>query len=156
MLELNQLPILSGSKERPMVEVSAEELKNVGVNNGAFALYTDDVVEFKDDKPLVVAQKVRNTADSPVAYYVGCYRNGKPSLLSVSWFTRRDANGDPLGEFQSKNLRCANFVEIYDLWKGKTIKGGQMRSHQMPKFDPTSGQRIEGQTVEKRFADVIF
>ncbi len=156
MLEVSNFPILAGSNERPVTTIAADKLKEVGANNGAFALHTDDVVEFFDDEPMVISQKIRNTANSPVAYYVGVKRNGKPSWLPVGWFTRRDAKGDPIGKFQEINMKCPNFGEVYAIWRGKTIKGGPMKVHQMAKFDQQTGQRIEGETRPQSFSEVIF
>lgn len=155
MLMFTQLPILAGSKERPMTPVNVEDLKTVGVSNNAFALHTGDTITFPDQDPLVVSQKIRNTEDSPLAYYVGVEKNGKPSLLSVGYFTRRDVNGNPIGEFQAKNLDCANFLEMYNLWRGKTIKGGETKSFDMAKFSP-SGERLEGETRKQSFCVAII
>ena len=156
MLEVNSFPLLGGSKERPATIISAEQLKEVGANNGAFALHEGDVIEFFNDEPMVVSQKIRNTANSPVAYYVGVRRNGKNSWLPVGWFTRRDAKGEPIGKFQEINMKCANFGEIYDLWRGKTIKGGPKKVHQMAKFNQQTGERIEGETRPQTFSEAIF
>ena len=65
MLEVDVFPILAGSKERPTTPISAEQLKVGGANNGAFALHEGDVIEFFDDEPMVVSQKIRNTVNSP-------------------------------------------------------------------------------------------
>lgn len=153
---MSKLPVLAGAKERPAVPVAPEQLKEIGANNGAFSLHTGDVITFPDEEPHVIGQKIRNTANSPMAYYVGVYRNEKESLLPVGWFTRRNASGDPIGRFQEMNLKCANFAEVYDLWRGKTIKGGPMVVHQMAKFDQQTGQRIEGETRSQSFAEVIM
>ena len=156
MLEESTFPILAGSKERPATPIAAEQLKVGGANNGAFALHEGDVIEFFNEEPMVVSQKIRNTANSPVAYYVGVKRNGMNSWLPVGWFTRRNVKGEPIGKFQEMNLKCANFGEVYELWRGKTIKGGPMKVHQMPKFDQQTGQRIEGDSRPQSFSEVIF
>ena len=96
MFELSQMPILPGANQegRAPQPVSVEKLNTVGVSNTAFSLHEGDVIKFPEGTPLVVSQKIRNSADSPVAYYVAVERNGKPSWLGIGILTRRDAEGN--------------------------------------------------------------
>ena len=136
MFELSQMPILPGANQegRAPKQVPADSLNTVGVSNTAFALYEGDVIKFPEGSPLVVAQKIRNSADSPIAYYVAVERNGKPSWLGIGILTRRDANGQPLGKFQAKMINKPSFKEIYEELAGKTIKGGSSVAHKFSVF----------------------
>ena len=144
MFELSQMPILPGANQegRAPQLVSVEKLNTVGVSNTAFALHEGDVIKFPEGNPLVVAQKIRNSTDSPVAYYVAVERNGKPSWLGIGILTRRDANGQPLGKFQAKMINKPSFKEIYEELAGKTIKGGSSVAHKFAVF-AQDGTRTE-------------
>ena len=115
--------------------VDAEALKTLGVNGGAFTLHKGDVIEFEGEAPQVFSQPVNTSDNSPLAYYVACTRNGKPSLLSIGILTRIDAKGQPLGEFQAKMREKANFAEVYEALKHKKIKGGELKSHEFAVFE---------------------
>lgn len=145
MLTINDLPVIPGQNTRPVTAVSAEQLKEVGQNNGIFAIRKDDKLTFDaTDSPVVYSQPVReNDANSPKAYYVGCTRNGKPSWVGIGIFTRRDAHGQPLGKIQEDALRNANFAEVYkNVLSGKTIVCDSLVEKEMAAFDRTTGQRL--------------
>lgn len=144
MFELSNMPILPGANQegRAPKQVAVENLNTVGVSNSAFSLHEGDVIKFPEGSPLVVEQKIRNSADSPKAYYVAVERNGKPSWLGIGILTRRDANGNPLGPFQAKMINKPSFKEIYEDLAGKTIKGGASKPHKFAVF-AQDGTRTE-------------
>ena len=68
--------------------------------------------------------------DSPLAYYVAVrkYKNaddktGKPSWISVSSLTRRDAHNNYLDDVRKDLATYPNFAEVYNAVKGKKIRG---------------------------------
>lgn len=145
MINFNDLPMIPGQNTRPVTQISADQLKEVGVNNSLYAIRKGDKLVFDaTDAPVVVAQAVReNDANSPKAYYVGCTRNNKPSWVGIGIFTRRDAHAQPLGEIQSKALGYANFADVYtNLLSGKTIVCDDIVEKEMAAFDRTTGQRL--------------
>lgn len=142
MLEISSMPLLPGQNDgRAVVKVNSTDLKNVGINAGAFAVHTDDVIEFPEGEPLVVSQPISKAENANKAYYVGVIRNGKNSWLPVGALTRRDASGNPLGSFQEEMLRYPSFEEIYAALAGKKIKGGRMIEHEFAVFE--NGERTD-------------
>ena len=142
MLELKNMPLLPGQNAgREVNPVDVNKLNEIGIQVGAFALHKGDIIKFPEGQPLVVSQKVRNEANSPLAYYVGVERNGKPSWLGIGVLTRRDHTGTPIGEFQKKMSEKASFKEIYEELAGKSIKGGELKEVKMAVF--RDGQRTD-------------
>ena len=136
MLELNQMPLLPGqAQNRTVTQVDGNELNKIGINGGAFAVHKGDVIQFPDEDPLVVSQKVNDSANSPLAYYVGVIRNGEKSWLPIGTLTRRDAKGLPLGKFQEEMLTKPSFKEMWNALKGKTIKGGEPKEYEFAVFE---------------------
>jgi hypothetical protein len=136
------MPLLPGQNAgREVNPVDVNKLNEIGIQVGAFALHKDDVIKFPEGQPLVVSQKVRNEANSPLAYYVGVERNGKPSWLGIGILTRRDHTGTPIGDFQKKMCEKASFKEIYEELAGKAIKGGELKEVKMAVF--RDGQRTD-------------
>ena len=137
MFEIKNMPLLPGQNQgRVVTEVPADELAGVGVSRNAFGMNKGDVITFDDDeKPLVVSQKIRDDANSPLAYYVAVTRNGKPSWLSTSVFNRRDHEGKPVSKFQEDMIALGAFNEWYAAVRGKTIVGGNMLTYQAAVFD---------------------
>lgn len=155
MLEINSMPLLPGAMvpgRAPQV-VSPDDLRGVGISGGAFALHKGDKIQFPDEEPLVVSQKINSSENSPVAYYVAVIRNGEKSWLGIGNLTRRDANGLPLGKFQEEMLTKPSFKEIYDSLRGKTIVCGEMKSHQFAVFE--NGQRTE-KTVSRSYPEISY
>lgn len=158
MFNLDSMPLLPGQTSgREVKTVNPEDLKGIGIQGGAFALHVNDVVEFENtDKPLVISQPVRNTPNSPLAYYVACTRNGKPSWLGIGIFTRRDANGKAIGEFQANALNYPSFQEVYNsMLAGKKITAKETATYQAAKFD-TAGNRVEGETVSRTTPVIVY
>ena len=91
------MPILPGANQegRAPQPVSVEKLNTVGVSNTAFALHEGDVIKFPEGTPLVVSQKIRNSADSPVAYYVAVERNGNNAVCSRVVRNRKSISHQP-------------------------------------------------------------
>lgn len=137
MFEIQNMPLLPGQNQGRVVnEVPAEDLAGIGVSRNAFGMNKGDVITFdNDEKPLVVSQKIRDDANSPLAYYVAVTRNGKPSWLSTSVFNRRDHEGKPVTKFQEKMLELGAFNEWYAYLKGKTLVGGKVVTYQSAVFD---------------------
>lgn len=153
MLEIKDMPLLPGQNSgREVKIVDIAKLNEVGVNGSAFALHKDDVIAFPAGEPLVISQKVRNEANSPLAYYVGCIRNGKNSWLSTGILTRRDYTGAPIGEFQKKMCEKPSFKEIYEYLAGKTIKGGELKAVKFYRF--VNNQRTD-ETREQYVPEII-
>lgn len=132
MLELNDMPMLPGEATRQKTVITPESLKDVGVSSSAFSIHKGEVVLFENENPLVVSQPVRNTPDSPLAYYVAVrkYKNaedktGKPSWISVSSLTRRDAHNQYLDDVRKDLATYPNFAEVYNAIKGKKIRGAK-------------------------------
>lgn len=123
MYQISDMPYLPGQRDgRPVVQVSAEQLNEVGANGSAFSFHVGDVVKFEEtDTPLVVSQPV--TKDSTrLQYLVACEKNGRKSWMGIGIFTRRDATGAPVGDFQEKALKEPSFKEVYAaLLSGKTL-----------------------------------
>lgn len=142
---LNDMPLLPGQNSgRAVSEVPSDALKTIGISGSAFAMHVGDKIAFEEtDSPLVISQPVRaNDPDSPLAYYVACERNGKPSWLGISNFTRRDAEGQPIGEFQKNALREASFAAIYDnMLSGKAITATETVVYKAADWD-TAGNRL--------------
>lgn len=134
--------------------VNADALKSIGVQGGAFAIHPDDVIEFPNEEPLVVSQKINKEANSPVAYYVAVTRNGKPSWLSISTLTRRDVNGDPLDDVRKELSYLPSFAEVYNSLKGKKIKCTGMKTFDFPHFE--NGKRVEGVTDKRNMGVVVY
>jgi len=154
MFTINDMPLLPGQNNgREIQTVTAEQLKEIGVSGSAFAMHVGDKLEFDStNTPLVVSQPVRKDSQN-LAYYVACKRNGNNSWIPVSTFTRRDANGQPIGEFQKQALNEPSFAEVYaKMLSGKTITAETTTQYQAPKFD-TAGNRLE-ETVT-RIAPVL-
>lgn len=152
---LADMPLLPGQNNgREVNEVSTADLKSIGVSGSAFSLHVGDKIAFDAGTPLVVSQAVRaNDPKSPLAYYVACERNGNPSWLGISVFTRRDATGQPVGEFQKTALREPSFEAIYNnLLAGKTITASKMKTYQATEWD-AAGNRLD--TTVERQAPVI-
>ena len=155
MLELSSMPLLPGAAQgRTPVQVDSAKLNEIGVNGSAFTIHKGDVIEFPDDAPLVVSQKINDSANSPVAYYVAVKRNGENSWLGIGILTRRDANGKPLGKFQDEMLSKPSFKEIYDSLRGKKIKGGDLKDHEFAVFE--NGQRVEGKTRTRQIPEIEY
>lgn len=152
MFEMSQMPLLPGQNERGTERVNADALKSIGVQGGAFAIHQNDIIEFPNEEPLVVSQKINKEANSPVAYYVAVTRNGKPSWLSISTLTRRDVNGNPLDEIRKELSYLPSFADVYDALKGKKVKCTEMKTFDFPHFE--NGKRIEG-AVDKRNMGVL-
>lgn len=130
MLELNDMPMLPGEATRQKTVINPENLKDVGVSSSAFTIHKGEIVLFENENPLVVSQPVRSTPDSPIAYYVAVrkYKNaddktGKPSWISVSSLTRRDAHNNYLDDVRKDLSTYPNFAEVYNAVKGKKIRG---------------------------------
>lgn len=158
MFDIKSMPLLPGQNDgREVKTVNPENLNGIGIQGGAFALHVNDVIEFEDtDKPLVVSQPVRKTPNSPVAYYVGCTRNGKPSWLGIGIFTRRDAEGKAIGEFQSQALNCPSFKEVYaTMLAGKKITAKETATYKAAKFDD-AGNRVEGETISRNAPVIVY
>ena len=154
MLEFNKMPLLPGQKQgRDVNPVDVNTLNEIGIQGGAFALHKGDVIEFPEGQPLVVSQKVRNTPDSPLAYYVGCIRNGKESWLAISSLTRRDYQGVPVGDFQVKMCEKPSFKEVYEELAGKKIKAGEPKEVKFAVFDNKTGERTD--KVQSRYLPEI-
>ena len=132
-------PLPGATTGRPMTEVtSAEDLKAVGVSGTAFAIHQGDKISFEaTETPTVVKQPVRaNDASSPVAYYVGCIRNDKPSWVGIGIFTRRDTDNQPIGELQAKAVNEPDFLSVYaNLLAGKTITCDKLIEVKTPVFE---------------------
>ena len=142
MYELSNMPMLPGAAQgRAPKPVDAAKLNEVGVNGAAFSIHKGDTIEFPNEDPLVVEQKISNDANSATAYYVAVNRNGKPSWLGIGILTRRDADGKPLGKFQEDMLTYPSFKEIYEALRGKKIKGGELKNHDFAVFE--NGQRTD-------------
>jgi len=143
---LTDMPLLPGQNNgRDVTTVSADALKSIGISGSAFAMHVGDTIAFEEtNEPLVISQAVRaNDPQSPVAYYVACERNGKPSWIGISNFTRRDAVGQPIGEFQKNALKEASFAAIYDnLLSGKSITASETVTYKAADWD-TAGNRLE-------------
>lgn len=148
---IENMPLLPGQNNGRSVEtVDANALKSIGVSGSAFAMHVGDKISFEaTDEPLVISQKVRaNDPQSPLAYYVACERNDKPSWIGISVFTRRDADGQPVGEFQKTALREPSFAAVYaNLLAGKTITADTTSTYKASEFD-TAGNRLNT-TVER-------
>lgn len=154
MLEIKDMPLLPGQNQgREVTPVAVADLKGVGVQGGAFALHKGDVIEFPEGDPLVVSQKVRNTPDSPLAYYVGCIRNGKKSWLATGVLTRLDYRGQAIGPFQEEMRQKPSFKEVYEALAGKKIKGGELKEIQVAVFDRQTGERTD--KTQSRFIPEI-
>ena len=130
MLELNDMPMLPGEATRQKTVINPENLKDVGISSSAFTIHKGEIVLFENENALVVSQPVRNTPDSPLAYYVAVrkYKNaddktGKPSWISVSSLTRRDAHNQYLDDIRKDLATYPNFAEVYNAIKGKKIRG---------------------------------
>ena len=154
MLEFNKMPLLPGQKQgRDVNPVDVNNLNAIGVQGGAFQLHKGDVIEFPAGEPLVVSQKVRNAPDSPLAYYVGCIRNGKESWLSISSLTRRNYQGLPIGKFQEAMCEKPSFKEVYEELAGKKIKAGEPKEVIFAVFDRTTGERTD-KTVPRYIPEI--
>ena len=150
----DQLPHLPGENDgRPVSVVNANELSDVGTNGGAFAIHEGDKIKFDGD-PIVIKQPINKQPGSPVAYYVGVERNGKPSLLSISTLTRRDVDGNPLDKVRAEMLQQPSFKEMYDILRGKTIVGKTMKTFDFPVFK--DGGRVEGEKVARKMCVVDY
>lgn len=137
MQKLENMPLLPGATTgRPMTAVTdANDLKAVGVSNTAFGVHVGDKISFDAGEPLVVKQPIRSEANAPIAYYVGCNRNGKDSWVGIGIFTRRDAKNQPIGEIQAKAVNMPNFLEVYsELLAGKTITCDKLIEVETPVF----------------------
>lgn len=154
MLELSSMPLLPGQNQgRTVTPVAADKLNEVGVNGSAFSIHKGDKITFPNEEPLVVSQKISNDANANSAYYVGVERNGTKSWLSVGILTRRDSDGKPLGKFQEEMLAKPSFKEIYDSLKGKTIVGGELKTHTFAVFD--NGVRTD-KTRERQIPEINY
>lgn len=145
------MPLLPGEANgRAKEEVNVNDIQSVGVSVSAFSLTKGDKVQFEDtDTPLVVKQKIRKEDNSPVAHYVAVIKNDQKTWLNISSLTRRDAEGQPIGEFRKKAIGYPNFITMYNsLLKGKTfeLKGDDIK-YSAPQFD-AAGNRTEGTTTK--------
>lgn len=154
MFTLNQMPLLPGQQNRPVAQVAADNLKSIGVSGGAFALHVGDIIKFPDEEPLVVSQKIRETEDSPVAYYVAVERNGKPSWLSVSTLTRRDGHNEPIDAIRKELSYLPSFAEVYNSLRGKSIKCTEMKTVDLAVFE--NGQRVDGKFQQRPMGVVEY
>ena len=158
MFNLDAMPILPGQTSgREVKTVNPEDLKSIGIQSGAFAMHINDVVEFENtDKPLVISQPVRNTPNSPLAYYVACTRNGKPSWLGIGILTRRDVEGKPIGEFQANALNYPSFLDLYSsMLSGKKITAKDTVTYRAVKYD-AAGNRVEGETIFRTAPVIVY
>lgn len=154
MFTLENMPLLPGQQQRPISEVSAGNLKTIGVQGGAFALHQGDVIKFPDEEPLVVSQKIRDEANSPLAYYVAVDRNGKPSWLAIGALTRRDAHNEPLDEVRKELSYLPSFAEVYNTLRGKSIKCTKMKTVDFAVFE--NGQRVDGKFQQRSVGIVEY
>lgn len=157
-MNVKDYPLLPGATNgRPVTEVTdADDLKAVGVSNTAFAIHVGDKITFeKTENPLIVKQPVRaNDATSPIAYYVGCQRNDKPSWVGIGIFTRRDASNQPIGELQAKAVNEPNFLSVYaNLLAGKAITCDKLIEVKTPVFK--DGQRTED-TQTRMMPNILY
>ena len=154
MLELNAMPLLPGQNAgRPVAKITSDKLAEVGVNGSAFAIHKDDVIKFPEGEPLVVSQPISADANANKAYYVGVERNGKNSWLGIGILTRRDVNGTPIGAFQEEMCQKASFKDIYDTLAGKSIKGGELKTHSFAVFE--NGVRTD-KTRERSYPEISY
>ena len=154
MFTLDQMPLLPGQQSRPVNAVDADNLKAIGVQGGAFALHEGDVIKFPDGNPLVVSQKIREAADSPLAYYVAVERNGKPSWLSISTLTRRDGHNEPLDDVRKELSYLPSFAEVYNAIRGKSIKCTKMKTVDLAVFE--NGQRVDGKFQQRSMGIIEY
>ena len=155
MFSASDYPHLPGENQgRPVQVVTADKLSEISGNFAAFAIHEGDVIEFDDvDVPHVVSQPVRETPNSPVAYYLGVTRNGKASYIGVGTLTKRDAEGSPLDDFRREMLKQPSFKEIWSELRGKKIRGSRMRTYKFPVFK--DGQRTE-ETQERQMCEITY
>lgn len=159
-------PVLPNAENRPVRQITADEIPNVGANSGAFSIHKGDILEFKEETPMMCAQEVSDTPSpttgkKPEAYYVACLRKragqaeGKPSWVGIGIFTRRDIDGKPVGEFQERASVYANFQDLYDAeLKGKTLTCTGMIKKKFPRFQDGKRLKNEDGTWASREADV--
>lgn len=154
MYEVKDMPLLPGQNAgRTVNTVSVDKLAEIGVNGSAFAIHKDDVITFPNNDPLVVSQKISADENANLAYYVGVERNKKPSWLGIGILTRRDASGKPIGAFQEEMCQKASFKDIYESLKGKTIKGGELKSYTSAVFE--NGVRTD-KTRERVSPEILY
>lgn len=137
-------------------EVKPEALVNSGAGLVRYTLNVGETIEFPDneDEARIIQRQVRAGADSYETLIL--VKKGKvPAWFSIANLRRQDVNRKPVHPVAEALDKCANDYERLNECYGKKITATEEVTYQAQKFSD-DGQRIEGETVERTVAKLVF
>ena len=146
-----EYPQISGiDRERPVTLVENDKLKDTGVAFNTYGIQKGDVITFPStmDEIHVVSQPVRK-GSTALQYLATVTKNGKPNWLSLGSLTRTDVNREPISKFNQEMIDLVDNGARVEHLLGKTIKCLETKKVQFQAFDPQTGERLDGKTVER-------
>lgn len=155
MFKVMELPLLPGMgrgklpDEVTNFEINPQELQK----GGSFSIFPGDIIQVPDASPFVVSMSHASENGVYKTYFLHIIRNGKNSWLNLSFLTRCDYQGKPIGKIQKMMLDCKSLKEMLEILRGKIIAGGPYKEYSLATYK----NGIKTQEMRKvKFSDIDF